>query len=87
MRSSFLRRRAARLAVSTARAFLCAGLMGASAAWAATPADAEADASEWRGRYCTPLGCRGGVESALGNAVGFAVAAGSVALLARRRRA
>jgi hypothetical protein len=69
------------------RALLCAFLMGASGAWASTPAADEADVSEWRGRYCTPLGCRGGAESALGNAVGFAVAAGSVALLARRRRA
>lgn len=83
MQQSPFRRRAARLAASMALALL----LGASAASAATPAAGDTDVSEWRGRYCTPLGCRGGAESALGNALGFAIAAGSVALLARRRRA
>jgi hypothetical protein len=58
-----------------------------SPARAATPAEEARDAKDWVGRYCTPLGCRGSTESAFGNAAGFAVAAGSVAVLARRRRA
>jgi hypothetical protein len=75
---------------------LASSLLGASLALAAAiePTSAraaaardDADVSAWRGRYCTPLGCRGATESALGNALGFAVAAGTASLLARRRRA
>jgi len=68
--------------------WLAAGLaVPASAARAATPPADDPDVSAWAGRYCTPLGCRGPTDSALGNALGFGVAATSVAFLARRRRA
>jgi hypothetical protein len=52
---------------------------------ATTPADD--DAAAWVGRYCTPQGCSGSLESVLGNAAGFGAAALAAVLLARRRSA
>lgn len=52
---------------------------------ASAPSDDAAAA--WVGRYCTPQGCSGSLESALGNAAGFGAAALAAALLARRRSA
>jgi len=49
---------------------------------AATPAEDERESAAWVGRYC-----RASTGSAIGDAAGFAIAAGAVALLARRRRA
>lgn len=61
------------------------GALLAGTARASTPADDAAAA--WVGRYCTPQGCSGSLESALGNAAGFGAAALAAALLARRRSA
>jgi MYXO-CTERM domain-containing protein len=61
---------------------LCAGIPVPARATAP-----EADAvAAWVGRYCTPQGCRGSLESALGNAAGFGAAALAAAFVARRRR-
>ena len=61
---------------------------------AASPARATSNASQadeatagWIGRYCTPQGCRGPLESAAANAAGFGGAALAAVFLARRRRA
>ena len=61
----------------------CALVSGAAQA-SAPPDDA---AAAWVGRYCTPQGCSGSLESVLGNAAGFGAAALAAALLARRRSA
>jgi hypothetical protein len=61
----------------------------AAAALGAGPASAS-DATDdgvaaWVGRYCTPAGCRGSLESAIGNAAGFGAAALAAGFVARRR--
>jgi len=68
-----------------ALATLAVALGPVAAVRAASPSEAEA--SQWVGRYCTPLGCRGEAGAGLANAAGFAGASGAVVLLARRRRA
>ena len=58
---------------------------------AASPASADdatdAGVAAWVGRYCTPQGCRGSLESAVGNAAGFGAAALAAVFVARRRSA
>jgi hypothetical protein len=65
----------------------CALFSGAAHASAGTPAASEDASAEWVGRYCTPQGCSGSLESVLGNAAGFGAAALAALLLARRRSA
>ena len=62
-------------------------LSGAAPASAFAPAPADDDDTAWVGRYCTPQGCSGSLESVLGNAAGFGAAALAAVLLARRRSA
>jgi hypothetical protein len=45
------------------------------------------DARAWRGRYCTPDGCRGPAPASPAGAAGFAAAAFGAMRLARRTRA
>jgi hypothetical protein len=71
------------------RIALLGALLG-TAATAPSPshaADADDGVAAWVGRYCTPQGCRGSLESAVGNAAGFGAAALAAALVARRRPA
>ena len=65
----------------------CALLSGAAHASALAPAPPDDATATWVGRYCTPHGCSGSLESVLGNAAGFGAAALAAALLARRRSA
>ncbi|MCU0669589.1 MAG: hypothetical protein MUF70_09585 [Myxococcota bacterium] len=67
----------------------CVLLSGAAptSASAFAPAPADDDDAAWVGRYCTPQGCSGSLESVLGNAAGFGAAALAAVLLARRRSA
>lgn len=74
-------------AVRVLRAATLALSLAAPGVAAATPSEAEEDVSAWVGRYCTPLGCAGAAQSALGNTFGFGAAALTVGWLARRRRA
>jgi hypothetical protein len=70
-------------------ALACAVLgVGSIAAGPAAATDAtDAGVGAWVGRYCTPQGCRGSLESAVGNAAGFGAAALAAAFVARRRSA
>jgi hypothetical protein len=65
----------------------CVLLSGAASASALANAPADDDDAAWAGRYCTPQGCSGSLESVLGNAAGFGAAALAAVLLARRRSA
>lgn len=66
---------------------VCALLFGAARAGAVAPAPSDEVTAAAIGRYCTPRGCSGSLESALGNAAGFGAAALAAVLLARRRSA
>jgi hypothetical protein len=61
-------------------------LLGSPPASAAPPASAEPPAPRIHGPYCSPVGCPGASGSALGSGAGFATAAATALLLARRRR-
>lgn len=60
---------------------------GVAQANARAPSASDDAPAESIGRFCTPYGCSGSLESALGNAAGFGAAALAVVLLARRRSA
>jgi len=77
---------------SWVRIALLGAVLGAAAtapspAGASNAADSDDAVAAWVGRYCTPQGCRGSLESAVGNAAGFGAAALAAALVARRRPA
>jgi len=57
------------------------------AAAAAAAAKADADATAWAGRYCTPTGCAGAPARPLAEATGFGAACLAMVLCARRRQA
>ncbi len=73
------------MAPKTFALWLLLVLAGPEIGRAAGPAPGEADS--WRGRYCTPLGCRGGSGASATTAAGFGAAVLAAGLIGRRRDA